>query len=53
MKMTTTTEMEILLGLAPLHVMIEVEAQVGINRLMLCNSGYLNPLTFVTPKIVV
>jgi hypothetical protein len=53
MKMTTTAEMEILLGLAPLHVMIDVEAQVGINRLMLCNSGDLNPLTSVTPKIMV
>jgi len=53
MKMTTTAEMEILLGLAPLHVMIDVEAQVGINRLMLCNSEDLNPLTSVTPKIMV
>ena len=48
--MTTTAEMEVLLGLAPLHVMIEVEGQVGINRLMLPNSGYQNPLTSFTPK---
>jgi len=42
--------MEILVGLAPLHVMIEVQAQAGINRLMLSNSGALNPLISVTPK---
>jgi len=48
MKMTTTAEMEVLLGLAPIHVMIEVEAQAGINRLMLPNSRDLNPLTSVT-----
>jgi hypothetical protein len=50
MKTTATAEIEVLLGLAPIHVMIEVEAQVGINRLMLPNSGDLNPLTSVTPK---
>ena len=40
--------MEILLGLTALQVMIEVEAQAGINRQMLPNSGDLNPLTSIT-----
>jgi hypothetical protein len=34
MKMTPTAAMEVLLGLPPLHVMIETEALAGIYRLM-------------------
>jgi hypothetical protein len=36
MKTTPIAAMEVLLGLHPLHVMIEAEAQAGIYRLM-CN----------------
>jgi hypothetical protein len=36
MKTTPRAAMEVLLGLPPLHVVIEVEAQTGIYRLM-CN----------------
>jgi hypothetical protein len=36
MKITATVAMEVLLGIPPLHVMTEVEAQTGIYRLM-CN----------------
>jgi hypothetical protein len=39
MKMTPTAAMEVLLGLPPLHVMIEAEAQAGIYRLM-CNQQW-------------
>jgi hypothetical protein len=39
MKMTPTTAMEVLLGLPPLHVMTEAEAQAGIYRLM-CNQQW-------------
>jgi hypothetical protein len=35
-KTTPTAAMEVLLGLPPSHVMIEVDAQAGINRLV-CN----------------
>jgi hypothetical protein len=38
-KMSLTATMEALLGLPPLHVMIEVEAQAGIYRLM-CNEQW-------------
>jgi hypothetical protein len=34
MKMTPTVAMKVLLGLPPLHVMIEVEVHAGIYRLM-------------------
>jgi hypothetical protein len=44
MKMTPTAAVEVLLGLPPLHVMIET----GIYRLK-C-SGYLNPQTSVMLK---
>jgi hypothetical protein len=39
MKMAPTAAMDILLGLPPLHVMIEVEAQAGIYKLM-CNQQW-------------
>jgi hypothetical protein len=39
MKTTPTAAMEVLLDLPPLHVMIEVEAQAGIYRLM-CNQQW-------------
>jgi hypothetical protein len=39
MKMTPTAAMEVLLGIPPLHVMIEAEAQAGIYRLM-CNQQW-------------
>jgi hypothetical protein len=39
MKMTPTAAMGVLLGLPPLHVMIEAEAQSGIYRLM-CNQQW-------------
>ena len=41
--MTPTAAMEVLLGLPPLHVMIEVEVQAH-------NSGDPNPLILVMPK---
>lgn len=34
MRMAPTVAMEVLLGLPPLHVMIEMDARVGIYRLM-------------------
>jgi hypothetical protein len=34
MKMTPAAAMEVLLGLPPLHVMIEMDANAGIYRLM-------------------
>jgi hypothetical protein len=34
MKMTPTAAMEVLLGLPPLHLMTEEEAQAGIYRLV-------------------
>jgi hypothetical protein len=39
MKTTPTAAMEVLLGLPPLHVVIEAEAQAGIYRLM-CNQHW-------------
>jgi hypothetical protein len=39
MKTTPTAAIEVLLGLPPLHVIIEVEAQAGIYRLM-CNQQW-------------
>jgi hypothetical protein len=39
MKTTLTAAMEVLLGLPPLHVMIETEAQAGTYRLM-CNQQW-------------
>jgi hypothetical protein len=39
MKTTPTAAMEVLLGLPPLHVVIEAEAQAGIYRLM-CNQQW-------------
>jgi hypothetical protein len=39
MKMTQTAAMEVLLGLPPLNVMIEAEAQAEICRLM-CNQQW-------------
>jgi hypothetical protein len=39
MKTIPTAAMEVLLGLPPLHVMIEMEAHAGIYRLM-CNQQW-------------
>jgi hypothetical protein len=50
MKTTPTAAMEALLGLLPLHVVIEAEAQAGIIDLCAINSGDLDLLTMVTLK---
>jgi hypothetical protein len=44
MKMTPTAAMEVLLGLPPLHVMTEAEAQAGIYMLM-CNQQWKSKST--------
>ena len=48
----STAGLEVVLGLPLLPVMIEVEGQAGIYRLMCTNNGELNPLTVVTLKVL-
>jgi hypothetical protein len=50
MKMTLIAAIEVLLGLLPLHVIIEVDALAGICRLSVINSTDLNPLTMAILK---
>ena len=44
--------LEVILGLPLLPVMMKVEGQAGICRLMCTNSRELNPLTVITLKVL-
>jgi hypothetical protein len=52
MKMTPIAAMQVLLGLTPLHVMIEVEVNTWYTEKCVPNSGNQNPLTLATPKFL-
>jgi hypothetical protein len=52
MKMTPPAAMEVLLGLPPFHVMIEVQVQAGIYRLMCTQQWRPKSINFGHTKIL-